>query len=110
MMNVHQFWLLKLAEESAEVAQRCSKQMLFGHDEREGGIARPNHERLREELIDLMMCVKLCERLGIIYPIAYEDLQHQWRDKLPKVRAMTWLAVEQGQLDPRALDLIPTKL
>ena len=33
MMNLEQFYLLKLAEECSEVAQRALKQMQFGKNE-----------------------------------------------------------------------------
>ena len=33
MMNLEQFYLLKLAEERSEVAQRAQKQMQFGKNE-----------------------------------------------------------------------------
>jgi hypothetical protein len=59
MINREQFLLLKLAEECAEVAQRASKSIRFGHDEVQDGQPLTNAERLRNELADLLttMCM-----------------------------------------------------
>lgn len=72
MMTIRQFYLLKLSEECAEVAQRAAKQMQFGADERQANgpsttkIAVRNAERLRNEINDLMVLVGILEDYGEI--------------------------------------------
>lgn len=66
-MNKQQFLLLKLIEECAEVAQRASKQIQFGKDERQkdhaphGATAesKSNAERLKDELMDLFVMASI---------------------------------------------------
>jgi hypothetical protein len=72
MMTIKQFYLLKLAEECAEVAQRASKQMQFGPDEVQahrsdsGGKdgLLPNKTRLLNEFTDLCGVADALRELG----------------------------------------------
>lgn len=79
-MTREQFLLMKLAEECAEVAQRCSKSMQYGSQqvwrggEVAGGSAPTkeeglnNAQRLTGELIDLAIICGLLEDIGAISP------------------------------------------
>lgn len=63
-LTYKQFLLTKLAEECAEVAQRCSKQIQFGADEVQTGQEFSNRERLADELGDLLVKCKLLQEVG----------------------------------------------
>ena|SRR5579863_73715 len=65
-MNKEQFLLLKLSEECAEVAQRCSKQIQFGKYEVQSGQNLTNAERLKNEIVDFMSIVTLLQDAGEI--------------------------------------------
>jgi NTP pyrophosphatase (non-canonical NTP hydrolase) len=62
MMTYKQFLLGKIAEECNEVAQRALKAQQFGLDEVQQGQVFDNTERLREELIDLVIVVSMLEK------------------------------------------------
>ena len=66
MMNLEQFYLLKLAEECSEVAQRALKQMQFGKNEIQKDQALTNSMRLRAELNDLLSVIKILEEMSEI--------------------------------------------
>ena len=70
-MNLEQFYLLKLAEECSEVAQRALKQMQFGKNEIQKDQALTNSMRLRAELNDLLSVIKILEEMSEI-PHAYD--------------------------------------
>ena len=65
-MNLEQFYLLKLAEECSEVAQRALKQMLFGKNEIQKDQALTNSMRLRAELNDLLSVIGVLEEMSEI--------------------------------------------
>jgi len=103
-MNKSQFLLLKLAEECAEVAQRASKQIQFGKDERQkdhaphGAIAesKSNAERLRDEIIDLMVLITMLEETKEIPEIT--DFSHAYIAKKIKLQKYLDLSASLGQL------------
>ena len=87
MMTLRQFYLLKLAEECNEVAQRCSKQMQFGRDEIEPGQNLTNEERLRNEINDLMAVVDILENIrevNFMQPENMEEIAEAKREKIAK--------------------------
>lgn len=110
MLSVEQFRLMKLAEECSEVAQRCCKQMAYGADEIQHGQAMRNKARTREELLDLLVCVQLLTMMGELEPISGEDIHAHYADKLPKIRAMSQLSVNQGEVEPALMLSIPEEL
>lgn len=69
-MTIRQFYLLKLSEECAEVAQRAAKQMQFGADEQQAQgpsstkIELSNAQRLRAEFNDLLGVAHILIELG----------------------------------------------
>jgi hypothetical protein len=58
MMTKEQLYLLVVAEECNEVAQRCSKAMRFGMDEVQPGQHLNNRERILIELNDLVGAIE----------------------------------------------------
>lgn len=66
MMTRKQYLLLKLGEECAEVAQRCSKQVQFGRDEIQRGQEHTNEARLTGEIIDLCAVIQMLNQCGEI--------------------------------------------
>jgi len=70
MMTVHQYFLLKLAEECAEVSQRALKQMQFGKEESQAQgpsttkIEATNAQRLRQEVNDLLAVLDCLVDIG----------------------------------------------
>lgn len=60
-MNLNQYYLIKLAEEAAEVAQIALKAAHFGLSEVQPGRAETNAERVYAELNDMLAMV---HRLG----------------------------------------------
>ena len=82
-LNREQFFLLKLAEECSEVAKRAIKQMQFGKDEAQNASVklnpndtepRPtNAQRLREEINDLLVLVRMLEILEEIPEVIVEE-------------------------------------
>jgi len=105
-MNKQQFLLLKLAEECAEVAQRASKQIQFGKDERQkdhaphGAIAesKSNSERLREELLDLLSIWTMLEDIREISKWTIEEAVEAHDKKKQKLQKYLDLSYSLGQL------------
>ena len=82
MMTLRQFYLLKLAEECAEVAQRASKQMQFGAAEIQKDQELTNAQRLRGELNDLLVVVG---QLACMDELPHENMS-QWTDAMNSKR------------------------
>lgn len=97
-MTKAQFLLMKLAEECAEVAQRCSKQAQFGPDEIQKNQEHTNAERLRSELMDLCAIWKLLQGIGEIRPLEQDDLTWHFAMKKNKLRKYLALSAEKGML------------
>lgn len=60
-MKRDQYYLMKLAEECSEVAQRALKQVQFGKEEVQKGQDLTNGERLRLEIMDLLTVIDVLE-------------------------------------------------
>jgi NTP pyrophosphatase (non-canonical NTP hydrolase) len=104
-VNKQQFLLLKLAEECAEVAQRASKQIQFGKDEKQkdhapvaGGAteSKSNSERLRDEIMDLMVLVTMLEETKEISEIT--NFHIAYAAKKIKLQKYLDLSASLGQL------------
>ncbi len=74
MMTIRQFYLAKLAEECAEVAQRALKQMQFGPDEVQKNQDDTNAARLREEFNHLVATGQFLIELGELPTVSPEEL------------------------------------
>lgn len=68
-MNRTEHLLTCLAEECAEVAQRVSKALRFGLDERQADQPDDNAERIRMEMYDLLAVYLIAEREHILPPL-----------------------------------------
>ena len=99
MMTLRQFYLLKLAEECNEVAQRCSKQMQFGRDEIEPGQNLTNEERLRNEINDLMAVIDMLEGINEISPLPVEQIEELAEVKREKIAKYLKYSQELGQVE-----------
>lgn len=97
-MTKEQFLLLKLAEECMEVAQRASKQIQFGKEEIQKGQLSTNAERLKGELLDLFVIVKMLEETDQISTIAYDEFEQAYKDKKQKLQKYLDLSKTLNQL------------
>jgi NTP pyrophosphatase (non-canonical NTP hydrolase) len=95
-MTKEQFLLLKLAEECAEVAQRCSKQIQFGKHEVQNGQALTNGERLKNEIKDLMVLVTMLEEIKEIPEI--DNFSQAHINKRIKLQKYLDLSTQLGML------------
>lgn len=85
MINRKQYLLLKLNEECVEVAQRCSKQIQFGKNERQKGQNHTNSERLEGELLDLFVIVRMLREAKEIGRPSRAQWLHALRKKRKKI-------------------------
>lgn len=85
MMSRKQYLLLKLNEECVEVAQRCSKQIQFGKNERQKNQDHTNSERLEGELLDLFVIVRMLRDCKEIRKPSKAQWLHALRNKRKKV-------------------------
>lgn len=99
MLTTKQSKLLKLAEECAEVAQQAAKQMHFGRDHVQEGHSVTSGERLRDEMLDVLVVAKILVTLGEMAPISETDIQEHFQAKLPKIERYTWLSFDRGQIE-----------
>lgn len=91
--------LVMLMEECAEVAQRASKQLRFGRDEVQPGQPHPNHKRLRDEILDVLCCIRYLENSGQIERVDPLAVTMHYELKLEKITRMLGLSRAQGRLE-----------
>lgn len=65
-MKFHEYLLVSVAEECAEVAQRATKALRFGLDEVQPGQTLTNKARLMDELEDLFIILELLQKNGYL--------------------------------------------
>lgn len=99
-MRKTQYLLLKLGEECAEVAQRCSKQIQFGKSEAQKGQGLTNGERLKNELLDLMAVTTLLQMEMEIPTWTNEDLMVAVIQKRDKMQKYLDLSASLNELPP----------
>lgn len=102
MLDKRQHRLLKLMEECNEVAHRASKQILFGKHEVQAGQDWTNAERLRAEVMDLLLCIRFCEREGHFEPITHDDVTAHEVFISAKIHKAINIAVGAGNLSKDA--------
>ncbi len=71
-----------IAEECAEVAQRCTKALRFGLTEIEPGHERTNAWRIGLEFGDLVAIMSMAQRYGLVPSEAIEDGEAEKRVRL----------------------------
>lgn len=99
MLSMNDHHLIKLMEECAEVVQRASKQLLFGRNEVQPGQLLTNSQRLRQEIIDVMISVHFLEESNQIEKITQVDTAYHYLEKYAKIAEMVELAREMGRLE-----------
>lgn len=99
-MTVNEMNLWLLAEELAEAAQRASKMARFGRNEVQPGQKLVNHERLRLELLDVLVRIRRLERAHQIEPITKHQVTLWEKQTMGKIAKMLQLSRAQGCLDP----------
>lgn len=97
-MTKGQFLLLKLSEECAEVAQRCSKQIQFGKEEKQHDQPLTNAQRLKSELTDLLAVVNLLVAAGEVQGLTIDELDAATLMKKAKMQKYLDKSVELCQL------------
>lgn len=98
-MNLNEHRLVKLAEECSEVGQRAAKQMLFGPMEIQPGQPHENRERLREEIMDVLICVRALIAHGQVRDITDGDLDMHLQGKKHKIDRMLLRSIDHGGLN-----------
>lgn len=99
-MALREYVLWLIAEECAEVAQRCSKAARFGPDEVMPGQDLDNVERLSEEVLDLLAVLDIASDHGLVRLGAEEQKLDRLRAKRLKVARYMGYSIELGTLDP----------
>ena len=92
-MKVLQYYLTKLAEEGAEVAQIALKTQQFGPGEVMPGQPHTNYERCHQELDDLMAVV---EELNARFDFGYVPSRERIEAKKAKVRKFLAYSYDLG--------------
>lgn len=95
-MNVIQYFLGKIAEETAELAQRALKAQQFGLEEKQEGQELNNLQRMLDEYLDLIVTVE--------FFVTHQDLGVSTRpdnsktlDRKSKMREYLALSKSLGQ-------------
>lgn len=101
-MEKHQFLLLKLMEECAEVSQRASKQIQFGalevQNTASGKSKKDNAERLHDEIADLLVLVRLLIEDREIAPFSKEVMDQRYIEKKAKLQKYLDYSYQLGEL------------
>lgn len=87
-MKKNQYLLLKLMEECAEISHVASKQIQFGkNSDNNGKYEKTNGQRLREEIIDLLVVASLLEDEGEFEQIPDDgSLAQNYQTKVAKMQ------------------------
>lgn len=100
-MTYEKFLLLKIMEESSELAQRASKAIQFGLNETEKNQPFTNLERLQQELNDLLCVVSILntELISNGSPLLSLDIKpHQVKEKAEKIERYLSYSESLGEL------------
>lgn len=107
MMTARQFRLTKLMEECSEVIKECAKLQAFGDRKHEG---KHNSVALREECMDVLVCIRLLERMGVIQRITLGNVRKHYAGKRQKITKRTAEIIEAGNVEPELIGYIPELL
>jgi hypothetical protein len=95
----HEYLLVCLAEECAEVTHRISKALRFGLKEIQPGQGRTNEQRIYDEIADLYAVLEILEEWGVLKPRAFTETDAAMRAKKIKVEKFMDYSREQGTLE-----------
>lgn len=98
-MTTEQLLFLKLGEECAELAQRCSKLIQFGPDDVEPGQLQTNLERLQYERLDVLAIGRMLEERGLVPYAMADDFQKHLDMKRAKVEKFMEYARNLGRIE-----------
>jgi len=108
MLTNQQLLLAKTAEEASEVQKECLKGQVYGIQSMHNG--ERNCDLIREEVLDLLVCIRRLEKAGIIRRIKPSDVSKHFYSKRPKIVRRTVQAIKDEQIDPECYALIPEYL
>jgi len=97
-MKKNQFLLLKLIEECVEVAHRASKQMQFGKEEKQKNQEETNATRLKGEILDPLVLIRLLEEEKEFSVITLDEYKTAYHEKKEKLQKYLNLSASLGQL------------
>ena len=104
-MNVTEHLLTKIAQECAEVAQRCSKAIEFGLNEIQPGQELDNAQRIIGEMNDLRAVIEMAEEHGILPIFVRERENDAFEAKKAKVVKFMSYSREMGMLIDKLSDI-----
>lgn len=108
MLSAAQFRLLKLAEECSEVVKECSKLMIGGPNNVYEG--KPTRELLEEEILDVLVCIRLLQKAGLITTFTTGSVKAHFLAKRDKIVRRTHEHIAAGTVDQDILNYIPETL
>lgn len=111
-MNWDELAMITTVEELGEVAteaqelltkalsaqKRVTKMMRFGPTEVQPLQSKDNSTRLRDEIIDVLICVRFLQSRGLITPISTLDVDLAYLDRKAKIDAMRRRSIDHGRL------------
>lgn len=106
-MNMEEYELRLLDEELGEMIDECrqaqkrvSKLMRFGAAEVMPGQVLDNSTRLRDEILDVLICVEFLTERGVIERIEREDLIQAYQERKAKIQSNLRRSQENGCVHP----------
>lgn len=106
-MNMEEYELTLLSEELGETIDEClqaqkriSKLKRFGPDEIMSGQLKDNAQRLRDELLDVLICVELLTERGLFKRITQQDVNHAYFERKAKIDSNLERSIDHGRVVP----------
>lgn len=99
MMTIKQYYLVKLAEECAEVAQRAMKSAQFGGEQIQTGQELTNCQRLSNELNDLLTVMSELQDRNEVITESHEDWMYYYREKSVKIKQYLTFSQSLGMVE-----------
>lgn len=105
-MNMTEYELTLLSEELGEVIDEClqaqkriSKLKRFGPDEVMAGQLKDNATRLRDELLDVLICVEFLTVRGLIEFIDRDDVMNAYSERKAKIESNLARSHHNGRIN-----------
>jgi hypothetical protein len=106
-MNMEEYELTLLSEELGETIDEClqaqkrvSKLKRFGPDDIMPGQLVDNATRLRNEILDVLLCVEMLTERGLFKRITQQDVNHAYFERKAKIDSNLERSIAQGRVDP----------